>query len=225
MNFKNFLILSLVILASCSKNPYDTSTPESYVLSMGLVGQQDKNDDPLPYFYDPESAAAIAEFDALAEESKEEFDKFRKAIAERFPNHIEENEEGSLKLALDGNLDENLRTFSLQVSMVGAQMKERSPSDYEFISATEPDSNNISQLSLIITGNEITLPLTKTENGYRMFLTEKVLETIASRIEQLKNLKQVFADANEMIEQEQISDANFDERIEEIFSKYKQAFK
>ncbi|MCB0509479.1 MAG: hypothetical protein KDC82_01865 [Bacteroidetes bacterium] len=225
MKSERLLFFVLILLISCAKNPYDTSTPENYVLSMGLIGQQDKNDDPLPYFYDEISAKAIADFDALAEESFEEFEQFRISLSEKFPEHIEENEEGKIEVRLDSILDKNLRSFSLNVSLVGAQMKERSPSDYEFISATEPDSNNISQLTLIITGKELTLPITKTKDGYRMFLSEDVLETISDRIVQLEKMKAVFVEANVMLKEEHINEANLEEKIEELSLAYQKALK
>lgn len=225
MFLRIFFIAILLPLISCSSNPYDTSTPEKFVESMGLISQQAGDEDFLPYFYDKESAAAIAKFDAAGENGLIEFNKFRNTVAEKFPYHVKTNEEGKLKVALDGFAGMNNRGFSYSASLVGAQLKERTSVDYEFISATAPDKNNIVQLTVKILGNEKTLPIKKTKDGYRMFLAKEDLNSIKESTETANRLEQVFVDANELLANGKITEENFAEQFEELSTLYAEALK
>lgn len=219
---KNLLFIFLIPFLACSDEPYDTSSPEKFVESMGLISQQDASDNPLPYFYDEESAEAIGTFDALGEKVQIAFDAFRNNIATKFPNHTKKNEEGLLKIALDGYAAMKIRNFTFSASLIGAQLKQRDASDYEFISATDPDDNGITQLTVKITGNEKTLPLKKIEDCYKMFLTPDVLENIYQSIGTLEELDALFSNANEMLENGEITEENFEEKFEEIATNYEQ---
>ncbi|MEZ5008585.1 MAG: hypothetical protein R2753_10600 [Chitinophagales bacterium] len=190
---------------------------------MGLISQRPNTENPLPYFYDKESAEAIATFDGVSEKGLIAFDKFRNATAEKFPNHTKKNQKGELKIALDGYAGMKIRSFTLSATLIGAQLKERNSSDYEFVSATEPDENNISQLTLKILGNEKTLPLKKTKDGYKMFLSDEVLENINNAVKKAEKLEQVFLEANQLLENNKITEANFEEKMEAISIQYQTA--
>ena len=71
---RTFALLFLFSLTACTQSPYDTSTPEKLVASMGLIGQQPETADPLPYFYEKEAATAIAQFDRLGAQGLAAFD-------------------------------------------------------------------------------------------------------------------------------------------------------
>lgn len=220
MQIKKLLLLLLLPLFSCSNGPYDTSTPEQFVTSMGLIGQQAENHNPLPYFYEKEYAEAILAFDQTAEKGLTSFDEFRNMIALKFPNHVKTNQKGKIKIALDGSGGLNTRNFTYSVRMIVAQMKERKPADYEFISATKPDEEGISQLKLKILGRSTTIPIKKTEGGFRMFSTEKQMKNIAKSIAKAKQLEAVFSTAIKRINAGEITKENFKEKMGDVSSKY-----
>lgn len=220
MQFRKLYILLLLTLFSCSNDPYDTSTPENFVISLGLIGQQPENHNPLPYFYEKESADAILAFDTNSKKGLDSFDEFRSIMALKFPNHIKTNKKGKIKIALDGKTGLNTRNFTFSASLIGEQMKERKPTNYEFISATKPDSEGISQLNLKILGNITTIPIKKTKNGYRMFSTEKTMENISKSIAKTKQIEEVFSSAIKRINSGEITQENFKEKMEEISNKY-----
>lgn len=219
---KKLLFILLLPLSVYSKNPYDTSTPEKFVESMGLIGQQPKSNNPLPYFFEKKSAVAILKFDQIGEKGRASFDTFRNSIVDKFSDFVVNSDKESLKVALDGSTQMNIRSFSFGVTLIAAQFKERQPSDYKFISATEPDENNISQLTMEISGVEKTLPIKKTKKGYRMFLEEEAMENIYLMITKTERLEAVFSEANKLIAKGEITAANFKVKMEEVSKKYAQ---
>jgi len=220
MQFKKLILLFILPLFSCSNEPYDTSTPEKFVTSLGLIGQQPKDQNPLPYFYDKESADAILNFDEMAEKGLTSFDKFRNLIALKFPTHVKTNQKGKIKIALDGLPGKNTINFTYSISMIGPQMKERQPSDYEFVSATELDKENISQLKVKILGKITTIPIKKTENGFRMYSKEKMIENISKSIAKIKKMDEVFLTGIKLIDSNEITQENFKEKMEGISTQY-----
>jgi hypothetical protein len=190
---------------------------------MGLMSQHPEDEDPLPYFYEKESAAAIAKFDAIGSKGLVSFDKFRNSVAEKFPDNVRENQDGRLEVALDAYAGMKIRSFTYNASMIAPQLRERKPSDYEFVSATEPEESNIAQITVKILGNEKTIPVKKTAEGYRMFLTEDVLENLYETIKKVEQLEQIFSEANQMVENGEITDDNFEVKMEAISLKYQNA--
>ena len=218
--------LSLFLLIpffAFSGNPYDTSTPASFVASMGLIGQQAEDHNPLPYFYDQASAEAIYRFDQAGEKALKSFDELRNTLTERFPNHVKLNVDGKVKISLDGYAGMKIRTMTYSASLIGAQLRERKASDYEFVSSTEPNEEGVITLTLKILGQQRTLPLKNTENGYRMFLDKKVLDNLAENIRKIEKLNQVFTSAHEQLINKEITEENFEEKVEAIVSAYEQA--
>ncbi|MEL7147869.1 MAG: hypothetical protein AAFO69_15960, partial [Bacteroidota bacterium] len=127
MNLK-LILLSLLPLFACSNDPYDTSTPEKMVVSMGLISQQPASHNPLPYFYEKEAANAIGQFDKAGENVLTLFDQLREQLASKFPKHVKQNREGMLKITLDGFNGLKVRTFTYSATTIGGQLKERKPS-------------------------------------------------------------------------------------------------
>lgn len=220
MRFKHLFLFFLVPLFSCNNNPYDTSTPEKFVTSLGIIGQQPEDHNPLPYFYEKEYAGAILTFDEMAEEGLDAFDRFRNSVVTHFPTHVKSNEEGRIKISLDGFAGMNTRNFSYGASMVGAQMKARIPSDYEFISVTEADGDGVSELKLKIQGRETTLPIKKTDKGYRMFSSQEQLQNISKSVERIRQMNDVFLTGTQLIASKEITQKNFKEKVEELSDNY-----
>lgn len=223
MRVKNLLFLFLIPMLSCTHNPYDTSTPEKFVTSLSIVGEQPKDHNPLPFFYNSEAAEAILYFDQAAEATLQSFDEFRNLMATKFPSYIKKNKEGEIKIALDSVQFMSTRSFTFSASMVAAQMKERSSSDYEFISATTADSEGIIQLKVKISGRVSTIPIKKTEDGFRMFLTEGVLKNLDQSVEKTKRMREVFLSGINQLNSEEITAENFKEKIEYLYDSYMKA--
>lgn len=212
--------LLFLLFISCSTNPYDTSTPKNFVISLGKITDQPKDHNPLPYFYDEAYAEAILAFDQAGEKGLDSFDKFRSLIAEKFPKHIKTNREGQLKVSLDSLGGFDNQNFNYSVSMVGAQMKERKPSDYEFVSASEPDDEGILELKIKILGRETTIPLKNTADGYRMFSTEATLDGLKKSIAKINEFDAVFSKGVKWIESGELSKKNFKDKIEVLSTEY-----
>ena len=223
MLLKKILITVLLPLIAFAANPYDTSTPKKFVISMGLISQQGPKENPLPHFYEPASAEAILAFDQSSENAMRSFDKFRNTLNVKFPNHVIENKARGLEIALDAYSEMSTIRFTFSATFIGAQLKERKPSDYEFVSATKPDTEGVVQVTLKISGKTSTLPIKNTAQGYRMFLTQDVLDKIAATIKQVAKLEKVFSDATQEIENGVITEENFEEKLEQVYFNYQEA--
>ena len=220
MRFKHLVFLFLLPLFSCSTNPYDMSTPENVVLSMGKIGEQPKDHNPLPYFYDKESAKAILAFDQAAENGLESFNKFRNSVSEKFPTFVKSNRKGKLKITLDGFNGMKTRNFNFSASMIGAQMKERKPADYEFISASEANEEGITQLKVKIKGRTSSIPLKKNSNGYYMFSSQEQLDNIQNSIAKIKKFEEIFKEGIQLVESGELTANNFEEKMALLSEKY-----
>jgi hypothetical protein len=217
---RTILLLFSVFILSCESNPYDTSTPKTFVTSLGIIGQQPEDHNPLPYFYEPKVAEAILLFDQTAEEGLKSFNSFRNTLAEKFPKYVKSNREGKIKIATDGFAGFNTRNFTYSASTISAQMKERKSLDYEFVSATEVDEDNISQLQVKIKGKTTTIPLKKTDQGFVMHSTEDQLENINESVAKMKKMNEVFLRGISLINSGELTEANFKEKIEDLSNQY-----
>jgi len=220
MRFKHLVFLFLLPLFSCSTNPYDMSTPQNVVLSMGKIGEQPKDHNPLPYFYDKESAKAIFAFDKAAENGLESFNKFRNSVSEKFPTFVKSNRKGKLKITLDGFNGMKTRNFNFSASMIGAQMKERKPADYEFISASEANEEGITQLKVKIKGRTSSIPLKKNSAGYYMFSSQEQLDNIQNSIAKIKKFEEIFKEGIQLVESGELTANNFEEKMALLSEKY-----
>lgn len=120
MTPKKLLLIVLLPLTACSVNPYDTSTPENFVTSMGLISERPSSENPIPFFYDKDAAERITIFDETGEKTGVAFDKFRNMMEEKFPDHVKSNQEDRLKIALDGTTGMKTRSFSYSATLIGA---------------------------------------------------------------------------------------------------------
>ena len=221
---KILLFLLFINQVSCQTAPYDTSTPEKFVTALGQIGAQPEDHNPLPYFYDKVSAEAILSFDQNAEKALNSFNTFRNLLTEKFPAFVKSNRKGKIKVSLDGFAGLQTRNFSYSASMIGAQMKERNPEDYEFISATEPDEEGITQVTVKIKGKTSTLPLKKTTDGYQMFSTEKQLDQISKSVAKIKKMNKVFEEGIALIKEGGLTKENFEDKVDALSNAYFKSF-
>jgi hypothetical protein len=217
----NYLpLLFFITLFSCSTNPYDTSTPEKLVASLGIVGQQPEDHNPLPYFYDDESAEAIFAFDEAAENGLESFNKFRNSVSAKFPTFVKSNREGTLKITLNGFNGMKTRNFNYSAQMIAAQMKARKPSDYEFVSASEANEEGITELKVKIKGRVSSIPLKKNSDGYHMFSSPEQLDNLRSSVTKIKEFDAVFKEGIQLVESGELTPKNFEEKMALLSEKY-----
>ncbi len=221
---KTALLLFFLTHAACQNSPYDTSTPEKLVTSLGLIGLQPEDHNPLPYFYEKASAEAILSFDQNAEKTLNAFNTFRNLLAAKFPEFVKSNREGKIKVSLDGFAGVQTRNFTYSASMISAQMKERSPEDYEFISTTEPDEEGVAQVTVKIKGKTSTLPLKKTDHGYRIFSTQKQLDQISKSVARIKKMNEVFDNGIALINDGAITKENFEDKVAALADAYFNSF-
>ena len=219
MTFAKLLFFIFIPIITFSQKPYDTSTPEKLVEAMGSVGNLPADENPLPYLYDEQTANTFIAFDEIGEKAGRSFDQFRRNLQEKFPKYVLENKEGKIKITLNG-LEENTRTFSFAASSVSTQTRAMKPTDFKFISATEPDENQISKLRLVTKGEENIIDIKKTEKGYKMFLTPGILAYLSQTTESLIKRNQVFEEANQLLESGEITTENFESEMERISIAY-----
>ncbi|WP_435579082.1 hypothetical protein [Gilvibacter sp.] len=223
MHLKKLFAFLLIPLLACTNDPYDTSTPENFVIALGQVSQQPEDHNPLPYFYEEASAAAILRFDQMGMATSEAFVSFKNSLAEQFPGHVKRNLEGRIVVSLDGFAGMKTRTFNFSATLIGPQLKARTAADYEFIGATEPDAEGVVQLTLKMEGVQRTLPIKKTAAGYRMFLAPEMIEGIDKNLKTIENLQAVFVGANKQLLGGTINENNFESELETIHNAYAQA--
>lgn len=184
-----FAILLFTTFACGPQSPYDTSTPEKFITALGQVGERPKEENPIPYFYAKEDAIAITTYDEAGGRVIGTFQAFKTAIAENFPDKIKTNEENKIVLE-PYKMGPMSMSFSLSASIIRDQIQGRKASDYKFISATDPDENDMVEITFLMLGNESKLEVTKFGDQYMMTMTD---ESIA----QLNKMVGFFNQADE----------------------------
>ena len=169
-----FAILVFSILSCGPESPYDTSTPEKFITALGQVGERPKEENPIPYFYSKDDATAITTYDEAGGRAIGTFQAFKSAIAENFPDKVKTNVENKIVLE-PYRMGPMSLSFSLSASMIRDQIQDRKASDYKFISATDPDENNMVEITFLMLGNESKLEVTKFGDQYMMTMTEESL--------------------------------------------------
>lgn len=223
MNCKNLLIFIFIPLFSFSQKPQDTRTPEKLVEAMKNVADFPKNENPVLFIYEKETADAIFIFDEMGEKGLNSFNQFRSNLQEKFPAYVVENKRGRIEIALDGSEALNTINFSYSATLISPQITERLPSDYSFISATEPDENQIAKLTLLIMGEEKVVDIKNTKEGYKLFLSTDMLQTLSEMTDKCISLEKVFSNANEMFKNGEITEGNFESKMDVISLQYIEA--
>lgn len=218
----NFIIAIVIICSTqgCTQNsPYDTSTPEKFISALGQVGERPKEENPVPFFYKEDDAEAITNFDVAGESAVATFQAFKLALSENFPEKVRSNLKTKITLQPQKMGRFNM-SFSLSASLIRNQIQSRSPSDYEFISATEPDENGIVNISYLMLGKEAKVDVVKVRNQFMMVLKEDGIGQLNNMTSFFNKAEQFFSDNLKAIESEEITSENLLDNVSEWEQEY-----
>jgi len=206
------LVLSMTLCAVFAQ--YDTSTPEKYIQSLARVGSGPADENPIPFFYEPTSAAAISGYDQIGAIALANFQSFKTQLATQFSSRVASMTSKEIKLYTD-DTETMTRSFSFSGSLIGPQIKQRSASDYEFISATEPDSDKKVTITLKMMGRTTPLEVKDFGSGYKMWMDQETLATISLLTNFFSSCNDLLVVWLKALENKEITDSNFEEKISE----------
>lgn len=193
---------------ACSQNsPYDTSTPEKFISALGQIGERPKEENPIPFFYSKEDAIAITKYDDAGGQTMANFHAFKSAIADNFPDKVKSNAETKIVLE-PSKMGLLTLSFSLSTSLIKSQIQGRKASDYEFISATEPDENDTVEITFSMLGNESKLEVTKFGNQYMMTMTEESIKQLNKMVDFFNQADEFFSTKLAIISSKEVTSEN-----------------
>ena len=212
-NRMKYLLTVLVIFAvvGCKpKGPYDTSTPEGMINSLGLVSAQPKEENPIPYFYVKKDGIAITDFDEAGFVALDAFEAFKTAMINHFQTKIKMSNNTKIEFYKDEEYFSTV-SLSLSASLIRPQLQNRSPEDYEFISVTDPDEDGVIKIKCRMVGNETELEVKKEDGNYLMFLKDKDYVQIQKMTKFFEKADALFARAASEINNKEVTAENFEE--------------
>ena len=212
MIFRYLLPTFSMVVAQLCYGQFDTSTPENYLQALAEVPASDPGVNPIPFFYETESAAAIVSYDAIGATALGRFQVFKKLLAEQLPDRVVSEDEKSIQVEVD-NQGVMLRKFSLSGALIGVQLRDRSPSDYAFVSATEPDENGVVKLTCRMMGQLQELEIKDFGDGYRMWLDAQNLMNVRKMSTFFEAADALISEWIDFIEQGRLNVENYHEVV------------
>lgn len=210
----NFIIAIVIVCFTqgCTQDsPYDTSTPEKFIIALGQIGERPKEENPIPFFYAKEDAIAITEFDETGAQAIEAFQAFKSAIASNFPNNIKSNVENKIVLE-EYKMGPLSLSFSLSASLIRSQIQSRKAGDYKFISATEPDENGTVEITFLLLGNQSKLEVTKFGNQYMLTSKEENTKQLIKMVDFFNQAGTFFSSKLAIISNKEVTSENLMEK-------------
>ncbi|MGW8122060.1 hypothetical protein ACV07N_05320 [Roseivirga echinicomitans] len=221
-----FLLTALVIftIGSCKpKSPYDTSTPEKMIYSLGQVSAQPKELNPIPYFYVEKDAVAITDFDESGFKALDAFESFKNAMYQHFPTKVT----NMTKTKIEFNKDESVFStvsLSLSASLIRPQLQDRTPEDYEYISVTDPTEDGVYKIKCRMVNTETELEVKKENNQYLMFLKDKDYIQIQKMAKFFVKADALFTRAAAELNDKKVTLDNFEEMSSSWDNEYMNLF-
>tara|TARA_R110001599_G_C12261382_1_gene660513 strand:- start:2559 stop:3254 length:696 start_codon:yes stop_codon:yes gene_type:complete len=212
-NRTKYLLAALAIftIVSCKpKSPYDTSTPEKMLSSLGQVSAQPKEQNPIPYFYVKKDAEAITGFDESGFKAIDAFEAFKTAMNTGFPTKITRLSKDKIEFNKDDSMFSTV-SLSLSASLIRPQLQDRAPEDYEYVSATEPDENGVIKITCRMVDRETDLEVKKENGQYLMFLKDKDYIQIQKMTKFFEKAEALFTRAASEINKKEVTSENFGE--------------
>ena len=215
-------LLMLLLLHSCgNKNPYDNSTPEKFIISLGQIGLQPKEQNPIPFFYLENDALSITKYDDAALKSLAAFQSFKTALNQKYPAKIKTIDDKEIILNIEPNSLSTL-SFRLSASVIRNQLQENAPGDFVFVSAAEESADGITKVTYEMKGRENNVDLKLTNGQYLMFLPEGSLKQLNKMIPFFVKSEAILSGFLQEIENNDLTLNNFDEKVKDWNFKYQE---
>lgn len=224
LTYLSAIVIIFSALGCQEKSPYDNSTPEKMMASLALISEQPKEVNPIPYFYKKDDAKAITEFDEAGGRAIATFQVFKEALFAGFPTKIKSMKENKIELhAQDKSFFS--QSFSLSASLIRNQLQEQKPNAYEFVSASEPNENDIITVEYKMLGKKATLDVIEEKGQYVMHMKSEDIAKIEQMTTFFNKADSLFTAFNTDINNQNLNDKNFGEKTEEWGSLYMDLFK
>ncbi|WP_157716078.1 hypothetical protein [Roseivirga echinicomitans] len=226
-NRMKYLLAALAIftMVGCQpKSPYDTSTPEKMLLSLGLVSAQPVDHNPVPYFYVKKDGIAITNFDEAGFKALDAFESFKTAMIGSFQTKIKRSSKDKIEFYKDEELFSTV-SLSLSASLIRPQLQNRSPEDYEVISVSEPSEHGVVTVKCRMMDRETDLEVKKEDGNYLMFLKDKDYVQIQKMTKFFEKAEALFSRAASEINNKEVTEENFEEISTSWDTEYMDLFK
>lgn len=217
----SFIFLALLFSSACSQTPYDRSTPEKFVIAIGQAALTFDEYYPIPYFYTKDASEAIQQYDALGAKGKENFDNFKSVAMATFPQYASKGFDNKLRFSLT---DGSRSSFSFSATIIGDQIKNRTPEDYAFISS-ETTEDGIVNITMTIKGNEAVVATRMVDGQLQMSMEEKALTNIKKMTVFLQEASTYYEAWTQEIKEGKVTTENLPEYVLDWETKYMQAIK
>jgi|GEM_PF-4437513 len=213
-NRTKYLLTALAIftMVSCKpQSPYDTSTPEKMLTSLGLVSSQPVDHNPIPYFYVKKDAEAITNFDESGFKALDAFEAFKTAMINNFQTKIKRSSKDKIELYKDDDMFSTV-SLSLSASLIRPQLQSRSPEDYEVVSVSEPNEEGVVVVRCRMVDRETDLEVKEEDGHYLMFLKDKDYVQIQKMTKFFERAEALFSRAASEINSKEVTNENFEEK-------------
>lgn len=216
-------LFMLLLLHSCgNNNPYDNSTPEKFIISLGQIGLQPKEQNPIPFFYLENDARSITAYDDSALKCLAAFQAFKTALNQKFPTKVKTVDDKEIILNVEPDSFSTL-SFRLSASVIRDQLQENAPGDFVFVSAAEAGADGITKVTYKMKGNENSVDLKLTNGQYLMFLPEGSLKQLNKMIPFFVKSESILSGFLQEIENNDLTLNNFDVKVKDWNFKYQEA--
>lgn len=217
-------ILAFFALMGCKpKSPYDTSTPEKMLLSLGLVSAQPVDHNPVPYFYVKKDGIAITNFDEAGFKALDAFEAFKTAMMSNFQTKIKRSSKDKIEFYKDEKMFSTV-SLSLSASLIRPQLQNRSPEDYEVISVSEPNDDGVVTIKCRMVDRETDLEVKEEDGHYLMFLKDKDYVQIQKMTKFFEKAEALFTRAASEIKNKEVTEENFEEMSNSWDNEYMDLF-
>lgn len=217
--------LAIFTMVGCQpKSPYDTSTPEKMLLSLGLVSAQPVDHNPIPYFYVKKDGIAITNFDEAGFKALDAFESFKSAMINSFQTKIKMSNNTKIEFYKDEEYFSTV-SLSLSASLIRPQLQSRSPEDYEVVSVSEPNEEGVIIVRCRMVDRETDLEVKEEDGNYLMFLKDKDYVQIQKMTKFFEKADALFTRAASEINTKEVTAENFEDMSTSWDTEYMDLFK
>jgi hypothetical protein len=207
-----FIVVFLCCNIINGQNRYNLSTPKSLVESVGKVGVEPVDENPVPALYTSESAKFIMAYDDTVTSAMNRFREFKKKITTLFPDNVVSA--GEEEIELKTGQENTTMKFSVSYPVVRENLKGIKPGDYIFVYSSEFDEGSV-RIKTTRNGSE-TILLARKENGeYRMVLNDATREKFAGYSVYASKYDVFFKKCISAIDNKEINTNNYNQFVSE----------
>ena len=216
--FCTFMVCSSGIRAQQKK--YDLTTPQKFVESLNMIGENPVDSHAVPVFYEKNSASIIQAHDSAVAAAKSSFKAFQDAFKEIFPDKIMALDESYFEIKQNGYVTDNATiSFTFSATVIFKQLASYKKDEFTFVSF-KPIANGIFLLTVTRNAKNKDLRLVKEDSNYRMKMDDKSLSRMTKMMGLAKDLDKLFSKCTQEIDSGNFTPKNYDRVVMRWITQY-----